>query len=212
MGYNDCMRSVFEKYPYSKYLLFWPIYGIVFLLMEKALVVDHYHTIHIFLDDHIPFLEIFFIPYVLWYFYLLFIHVYTLKYDTESFVKLMKYLISTFSVAMAICFVFPNCQELRPSEFPRNNFLTDCVMILYTVDTNTNVFPSMHVIGSFGVLFAAINSKGLDTAPVRTLFWFITIIICSSTVFIKQHSLLDVFAGIVISVIAYCLIYKRRPV
>ena len=35
------------------------------------------------------------------------------------------------------------------------------------------------------------------------------VLVCASTVFIKQHSLLDVLAGLCLCLIVYPLIYKR---
>lgn len=38
--------------------------------------------------------------------------------------KLMKFIIITFSVTILIYLVFPTCQELRPATFERDNIIT----------------------------------------------------------------------------------------
>ncbi len=163
-----------------------------------------------FLDDKIPFCELFVIPYVIWYLYLAVVHIYTLLADISAFKKLMWFLIITFGITTVIYILFPNMQMLRPSEFERENALTRLVYLLYAVDTNTNVCPSLHVIGSFAALFAAWNAKGLNNLPFRLFFVFMTVIICASTVLIKQHSIIDVIFGTLLSVAVYPFVFKKQ--
>jgi len=58
------------------------------------------------------------------------------------------------SLSTVIFLLWPSCQELRPAAFPRDNLFTRCVALLYASDTNTNVFPSEHAIGSAAVWMA----------------------------------------------------------
>lgn len=77
----------------------------------------------------------------------------------------------------------------------------------YQFDTNTNVCPSLHVIGSMMVVFAAWNTRRFRTALWVIAFTVVGVLISISTVFLKQHSILDVFAAIPICVITYLLCY-----
>ena len=45
------------------------------------------------------------------------------------------------------CALIPNGQDLRPAVMPRDNIFCDLVAYTYSLDTNTNVFPSVHVLG-----------------------------------------------------------------
>ena len=179
-------------------LIYWPLYGLMFLLLERGFVREYY-PISCFIDDYIPFCEFFVLPYIFWYVFLFGMHFYTLLYDIKAFKKLMTFIMITFSFTVLIYLVFPNMQELRPTEFTRDNFLVDVMKALYIVDTNTNVFPSLHVIGSFGVLFASWNCKGFNRPVIRIIMTFLTILISISTVFLKQHSVLDLLGGIIVS-------------
>ena len=67
----------------------------------------------------------------------------------------MQFIIITYSAAILIYMRFPNCQELRPLVFERDNILTRFMAGFYQFDTNTNVCPSVHVIGSAAVMFCA---------------------------------------------------------
>ena len=163
------------------------------------------------MDDKIPFCEYFLIPYLFWFVFLIGIHIYTLLFDVESFKKLMRFIIITYSAAMLIYIVFPNCQELRPVIFERDNIFTHFIKGFYQFDTNTNVCPSIHVIGSVAVMLCAWHSKHFSKTGWRIVFGVIALLISASTVFLKQHSVLDVVAAIPICFIAYWIVYKKEP-
>ena len=105
-----------------------------------------------------------------------------------------------FSLCLAICSVFPNGQNLRPTTFASDGFCVRLVQALYRADTNTNVLPSMHVVGSFAVVYGALHSKKTSRPGWLTLFIGVALLICCSTVLIKQHSILDIFAGVAAAV------------
>ena len=111
---------------------------------------------------------------------------------------------------MLVYVIFPNCQELRPDLFERDNVFTRFISAFYKFDTNTNVCPSLHVIGSFAVLFCAWHSKLFSTPKWRAAFLSAAIIISLSTVFLKQHSILDVLAAIPICALGYIVVYRDK--
>ena len=125
----------------------------------------------------------------------------------------MKMMIFTCIPTCIIYFIYPSAQDLRPEEFLRDNIFTDIIKRLYAFDTNTNVCPSIHVTGAISVSIAAWNSKHFKNVPARMAFSIITVLICLSTVFLKQHSALDVFWGVVLCMIAWSVIkiYEKKP-
>lgn len=192
------------------FLLFWPIFGLRYLLIENGNPAGEYHLIHCPLDDIVPFQELFVIPYVLWYAGIIGLHLYTLVYDVESFKKYTKFLIISMTASTATFILYPSCQQLRPDVFPRDNILTDIVGLLYSVDTNTNVFPSEHAIGAIAVLCASLHTKGLNSPGKTIVTGIMTVLVCLSTVFLKQHSILDVVAALPICAIAYWICYGGK--
>ena len=182
--------------------MFWPLYLAFFFFIERFANLT-FNSVECGLDRIIPFCEFFIIPYVLWYLYLFWIHLYTLIHDVASFKKLMYFLIISFFIACVFFVSYPTEQLLRPESFPRDNIFTDAVKFLYTIDTNPNVCPSLHVAGSFAVLLTAWNTKGLNTPFWRILNIFITLFITASTVFLKQHSLIDSAAALVLCIAVY---------
>ncbi len=199
------------EFSHIKLLLFWPIYGLTFLILERYLNVT-YHPVYIPLDDSIPFLEIFAIPYYFWFVFLVGIQIYGFFYDIKTFKNYLYFTILTYTLTVIIYLIYPTSQNLRPTEFARDNIFTDVVKMLYQCDTNTNVCPSLHVIGSFAVYFAARKSKAFSGLWWRIAFLFVTILISVSTVFLKQHSALDIFWALVLCAVCYPIVFCRDKI
>lgn len=200
------------QFKHLKYLLFWPIFAVVFYFLERGWPGREYTYIYSPLDDMIPFCEFFVIPYLIWFAAIFLTIVYTLLYDVKSFEMFMKFIIITYSVAIIIYIIFPNAQGLRPAEFQRDNIFTRFMKDFYEFDTNTNVCPSIHVLGAIGCMFASWYTKHFKSIVYKIISAVICVSICLSTVFLKQHSILDVFPAIVIAVIAYFFAYKNAKV
>lgn len=189
------------KYRHIFLLLFWPVYLSVFILTEKF--VTPIYDVYCPLDDLIPFCEFFVIPYVLWYTLLAFVSIYTLFFDVSSFKKFYIFLTVTCVITFSLYIIFPNMQNLRPDSFARDNIFVDVMKNLYALDTNTNVCPSIHVIFSLGMMFALWNSKHFSSALWRIITVLITVSICLATVFLKQHSVIDIFTGVALSAVVF---------
>ena len=199
-----------KEYRHVWLLLFWPIYVTRYILIETLNPAAQYIPVHCALDDAIPFCEAFVIPYVLWYVFITGMHLYTLLYDIQSFKRYSKFLIVSISISTLIFLIFPTCQHLRPAEFPQDNLLTRIVGLIYTLDTTTNVFPSEHVIGSIAVAAAAAHTESLRPPGKRAVITAAAVLICLSTVFLKQHSVLDTLAALPVCAVAYWITYGKK--
>ncbi len=199
-----------DEFEHLKLLLFWPVFGLLFCFVERFYQVSYYYPMYCSFDDLIPFCEWFLIPYMFWFVFLVGMHLYTLLYDVDTFRRMMKYIIITYSAAMLTYFIFPTCQELRPVEFERDNILTRFIAEFYKFDTNTNVCPSIHVIGSLAVMEAALYSKQIKSKKIKSAFVITAVLICISTVFMKQHSVIDIFAALPICLAAHFICYGKE--
>ena len=189
-------------------LLYLPIHLIWYLILEQVYSGNDYYVMHSPLDDMIPFCEWFVLFYCAWYPLLVTVGIYLLLRDAPAFRRYMAFLAVTFFASVLIWLLIPNGQDLRPQVFPRENLPTTLVAALYRIDTNTNVFPSVHVVGSVGAALAVWDSPRLRAHPL--LRWGVPVLaalICISTLFIKQHSVLDVVSGLVLSLLAAIPIY-----
>ncbi len=209
------LKSVFDKidfgkFAHVKYMLVIPLYMIIFMLEERY-ITAHYFVSYLPLDRQIPFWESFVIPYVLWYPLMLGTGLYLFFRDAEGFKRYMLFIGFSFLLIVLFYAIFPNGQNLRPRVFIRDNILTDAVRLIYLRDTNTNVLPSLHVVGTLGATFALFKCKRLRAFWFKLFLVTLAIAICLSTVFIKQHSILDVFTGVPLAFAFYYLIYSYLP-
>jgi len=193
------------EYRHLLLLIFWPVFGILFAYVEKFYPVEHYTPVYSVIDDFIPFFEWFVIPYLFWFVYLAGMVIYTALYDIGTFKKMMLFVIITYTLTIVIYLIWPTCQELRPSAFERDNIFTRIMRDYYAYDTNTNVCPSLHVIGAVAVQFAFFHLKGKKHISWHIAFIITTVLICMSTVFLKQHSIIDVFAALPVCMLGYLL-------
>ena len=199
------------QFSHLKLLGGWVLYFASYFLTEQLIRPENCHVIHCFLDDKIPFCEYFVIPYVFWYLLIVGSLLWFLLYDVQRFRDLQTYIIITQLVATIIYIIYPSRQDLRPETFATDNFCTQLVGFLYSVDTNTNVCPSLHCAYSIGIASAWLREK--DTSKVvKAAIVVLAALICVSTAFIKQHSVVDFFAALPVCLLAEYWVYGRKKV
>lgn len=197
------------QFSHLKYLLGWVGYFILYLLTENLIPRENCYVVHSVVDDLIPFCEVFVIPYVFWYALVAGSLLWFALYNVDGFKKLSTYIIITQIIAMTVYIIFPNCQNLRPDVFARDNIFTKLVGLIYTVDTSTNVCPSLHVGYSLGILSVWLREKTASKA-VKIFVGVTVLLVCMSVTFIKQHSFVDVIAAIPMCLIAEYIVFYRR--
>ena len=203
-----------ERYIHILMALYWGVYGCVFGILEAHFprwFDITYVPIACQLDDLIPFCEWFIIPYYYWFLFLIGFGAFWFFFEVGTFREWMWAIMLSYSATVVIYIAFPNMQELRPVVFERDNFLVDVVKGLYDFDTNTNVCPSIHCLGSYATAFAGLHSRKLCGLWWKLSFVLSAVLISASTVFLKQHSILDVFAAIGVSAVCYVVQYRVFP-
>lgn len=205
------MKTLLHKYKHAWVFLYAFIYFPWFCYLEKN-VTNEFHIIHTALDEKIPFVELFVIPYLLWFGFITFAALYFFFTDQTGFYRMAAFMITGMTVFLIISTIYPNGQILRPTEFARDNIFVDMVRHLYEGDTPTNIFPSIHAYNSIGVHLAVRNSERLKKNRLAQHGTFVlSVLIILSTMFLKQHSILDVIGAIVLAVPAYYLAYVWEP-
>lgn len=206
------IRNFLKKYSHAWVLLYAFIYLPWFMYLEKT-VTTHFYEIHSKIDDYIPFIEYFIVPYLLWFAYMLIGGFFIFFTDKKEFYKMAAFGITGMTLFLIICTVFPNGLHLRPTTFARDNIFVDMVKMIYAKDTPTNVLPSIHVYNSITIAIAIGRSKVLENKRwIKAVSYILAILIILSTVFLKQHSITDVVASFAIATGAYCVIYVPRTV
>ena len=191
-----------------KLLLGWVGYFLLYYLTENLIPAEKCYPVHSWLDDVIPFQEAFVIPYVFWYVLIVISLLYFMLYSIEGFRGLQTFIIVTQAVAMIFYILMPTRQDLRPVEMPRDNVLTWIISIIYSFDTNTGVCPSLHVAYSIGIASAWLKDRAASV-PWKIFVVVAVILICLSTAFIKQHSIVDAFAAIPVCILAELIAFGK---
>ena len=197
-----------SKYKHAWLLCYGFIYLPWFCYLEKT-VTRHYHVMHVALDDFIPFNEYFIIPYMMWFLYVAGTIVFFLFRNKEDYYRICTFLFSGMTISLIICTFFPNGTDLRIEVDPQKNFCSWLVSMLHVADTSTNVFPSIHVYNSVAVHCSVMNSAALrDKVWLRRGSFVTMVLICMSTVVLKQHSVLDVVGALILAYLMYPLVYE----
>lgn len=197
------IKQYFNNYKHGFWIVSYMVfYMLGFFILENA-EHRHYHVIHSWLDDQIPFCEYFIIPYLLWFAYIAVgVCWFIFKCeDRREYYQLISALAIGMTIFLVVSCIYPNKQDLRPTVFANNNIFTQMVQQLYQTDTPTNVLPSIHVFNSL-VMFYAIkgNSQLKKNKVVLIGSGILTVSIVLSTMFLKQHSVVDVSLGVLMSV------------
>lgn len=192
-----------NKHAYA--MLYFVFYLGAFFTLEHLMKPQY--IIHSFLDDYIPFNEYFVIPYFLWFVCIGLSLIGFMIYEKETFIYLCLMMFGGMTFCLISYAVIPTGLDLR-GKVEGNNIFCQITRWLYAFDTPTNVCPSIHVASSVSIAFAVWKSKKLRAYPK---FQFggiaLMILICTSTVFLKQHSVIDVFYGVLLTTVLYYVIY-----
>ena len=205
------IKNFFQKYKHGWVAVYALIYLPWFAWLEQH-ITDNFHLVHMSIDDKIPFVEFFVVPYFLWFGYVAFGIGYFFLKDRQDFYKLCTFLFTGMTIFLIVSTIYPNGHDLRPDTFVRNNIFTDLVKWHYATDTPTNLFPSIHVYNALGIHIAISKSEHFKK---HGRGWVISLILCVSiilsTMFLKQHSFFDVITAFAMAGILYALVYVRHP-
>ena len=112
-----------------------------------------------------------------------------------------------------IFLLYPSAIDFRPTPQGRDLFSALCRLI-YASDRPVNVFPSLHCYEALAIHLSTFHGDFGRRHPVlRAESLALVIAICLSTVFVKQHSVLDLIAGVCLALVVHflvCLFYRKR--
>ena len=187
-------------------ILLWFVYAIWYGILNRLDL--NFHEIHLPIDDKIPFLEPFVIFYILWYIYIGFALIFTLIKSRKDFLTMIALIFISMIASLIVCTAYPSKITFRPDGPPGNNIFSWIIQIVYDTDQPVNVFPSIHCIVTIVITVGFFFSKSMKGKTlVKILFVILTIGICLSTVFIKQHSFADFLLATGMSVPICVFIY-----
>ena len=189
------------------------IYGIFYMASFRLLEqidYDHYFTPYVWIDHEIPFVPWFVFPYLAWFIWVPGILIYLLINDEHEFRKSRSMLIIGMTLFLLFSALFPTKLFLRPYADPNAGISYWLLSRLYSADTATNVFPSIHVYNTCATLYSIYMSDAplFKSRGFRIFACALSLLICMSTMLIKQHSIVDVAGAIVMFVIVAAIVQE----
>lgn len=172
----------------------------------------NYHYLHHPLDDLIPFSEWALIPYASWFIYIVFALFYFLFNKEDDFYIYVAIVFGGMALCTSFNIFYPTAVALRPAELDGSGLLISMVRFLQDIDDPGNVCPSMHVYAALVTHLCLMGWIGLrKNLKARLLSFFLFVSISLSTLFLKQHSVIDVFWGAVVGLVSYLIVsYFKR--
>lgn len=202
------IKTLLHKYNHAWILLYFFIYMIWFFYINQRGV--RLHPIESPLDAKIPFCEWFILPYYLWFAYVPLTIAYFFFTSKKEFYQCTSFLFIGMTICMITYTIWPNVILFRPDldTLGRDNILIRLTAFIYKADTGANACPSIHCFNSIGLFIAIAKSTTLKKhRSVQIGSFILSALICLSTLFVKQHSVIDVFWAFVLAAAMYLLVY-----
>ncbi|RKN83975.1 phosphatase PAP2 family protein [Paenibacillus ginsengarvi] len=187
------MKAKLSYYVPLLWLLSIPILNVFYGILNRE--GPRVRSLMTVVDVHTPFISYFVIPYLIWYPFILGMFVYLFVKNRTVYYRTL-FLLCTGLVACYITYYFFQTVVVRPeitNQVPLHGF----VNFVYDNDRPYNCFPSIHVLSTYLILIAALRHipmKSLMRWAIRLISWSIIV----STVFVKQHVVLDIAGAILL--------------
>lgn len=198
--------------PHLFLLLLYPLVTLGFIYCELTVTHPRYIIEWPSVDSAIPFVPWMVGPYLFWYIAVAFAFIWLGVRDGKEFTRLAWFVYGGMTSAFAIYLLLPNGEALRPSLEGLKGWDVDAVRWVYAHDSPENVCPSLHVVDTMAVWLALLRDKLLGSQRWFRITLAVTCVaIIASTVMVKQHSILDIAAGLGWSALWWVIVYWRRP-
>ncbi|MCD8395625.1 MAG: phosphatase PAP2 family protein [Lachnospiraceae bacterium] len=207
-GKIEILKEWIAEHKYCYAMLYLVFYLVLFFALDFTM--EPKYILHCALDDRIPFCEYFIVFYFAWYPAFFLSLVWYMLCDKEDFQQLWFIMFNGITFCL-ICYVlFPNGLNLR-EEVPNRNIFCVLVNLVRGVDAPVNVCPSIHVSSSVSIALVTAKSKLFTEHKGRKAAIILLMILISiSTLFVKQHSVIDVVCGTAVSLVLYVIAYHTN--
>ncbi|OME74099.1 hypothetical protein BK120_32000 [Paenibacillus sp. FSL A5-0031] len=197
------MKMWIEKWKHLLGILSIPLQGFIYMGIASNIgpdiILDYF-----WIDTLIPFVKWFIFPYISWMpvLYLSFLYL-AVKHRRIYWRTLLIYNISV--MACNVVFWFFATLVPRP-DVDGADLASRLVNFIYESDAPFNCFPSVHCLTSY-LLFITLKRELIVKLSVRVFMYILLWLIIISTVFTKQHALIDVFGGILFAEVTYQVVH-----
>lgn len=163
------------------------------------------HVSAIGIDGAIPVVPVWSLIYGALYLFLIVLPVFVVR-EEEHLRRTVWAFLSVWITAYTCFLAWPTVAP-RPDEVPGDGFGAWGLRLLYDLDPPYNCFPSLHVAHSFVAALTSVRvHRGVGLAALVSAS-----IVALSTLFTRQHYVLDVIAGVAMAVTAYAIFVRPQP-
>ena len=199
--YGDFMKSSRKDLRLGVFLIVFILGLQAFLYFVTKSFNSSFHLIGSCLDDKIPFVKYFIYVYHSWYPFLICFWFFLFYFDRDKCINFM--VSGLLSIIIGnLFFLFYPTTVLRP-DIVVNDFTSLIVSLTYRADVPVNCMPSMHCVFCFIPIFCLIDSKIKNRYKILFCFYFVLVIL--STLFVKQHVIIDVICAFIITSCCYLI-------
>lgn len=197
------MIKKWEVFGALSFLVSIPILSVFYNLLNNAnrgvysLITD--------IDRGIPLIKFFIIPYVAWFLYIFLVFLYLCIRDREVYYKTL----IAYNSSLVICYLvyfFYQTTVPRP-DVAVNDIFTKIISMVYASDEPFNCFPSIHSLTSF-LMIKAIGKSKLKNRLNTALIYGMSSLIIMSTLFVKQHVVIDALSAILLGNMIFELVFR----
>ncbi|MEC0372364.1 phosphatase PAP2 family protein [Paenibacillus chibensis] len=186
-------------------MLIFPVLGNLYHLVNQP--THKVYSLLTPLDQAMPFIKYFALPYGVWIFYIYVCIVYFFFRDRPSYYRsLLLYTVCALT-CYGVYLVFQTTVP-RPVVLGDDPF-AQLSRFIYNRDQPFNCFPSIHCFSSYMVMRMIWKSPARNRVNV-TLISGMSLLIIASTLFMKQHVIMDVVGAIAIVEI-YSFLFIKLP-
>ncbi len=196
-------RSLAQPYRVPASMIFLFALVPLYILIPELLPPRTKHVPELALDRALPLIPSWAIVYGALYLFLILLPVFVVRQQELIQRTVRAYLLIWIASYIFFFVVYPTAAP-RPEVVSGEGFAVWGLRALYSADPPYNCFPSLHVAHSF--------VSALACSRVHRRLGIIAVIcatlVALSTVFTKQHYVLDVVAGLVLALVAYVIFLR----
>lgn len=210
MKLKECYDRLLPRYAR------WPLLGIFFynsvvFWCTRPMVAGHYHyDMSLPFEKNIPLLTWTIVIYLLAFVFWAVNYIMASWESRQAFKKVIYAELAAKTVCL-VCFLFVPTAMVR-LEITGTSFFDWLTGLIYRLDTPDNLFPSIHCLESW-FCYIAVRKNAKIPVWYRWFSLVFAIVVCISTLTVKQHVFLDAVSGVALAEISYqavCLIMKKR--
>ena len=204
-NWRRAIRSLTRPYPVSGPMIALMALAPLYIFIARSVSGRPLHAPELPVDGALPLLPAWALVYGALYFVLILLPVFIVRENVHVRRMFLAYL--TVWLTAYVCFLLYPTAAPRAPKIVGGGFMAWGLRLLYSADPPYNCFPSLHVAHSVvsALMCHRVHRRvGLVAIACASL-------VALSTLFTKQHYVLDVIAGAFLGWLAYAILFRDVP-